>query len=177
MPASRADTSSRRPARRRGALGLTALLGAVSVIALGGPSAAVRPAVQLSGSGRSGLVPRDRDERGPWTEGHRGSASFAISGTVRGLYPGAHQTLVLTVTNWRAFTVVVTSMTTAVEDAGPACPSTYLTVTPFAGRLVVPAHGSATASVLASLDLSAPDACRGSVFPLIYAGLGHRSRP
>jgi hypothetical protein len=173
----RREPTSGPRARRNGSLGLAALLGVMIVGPFVSSGGAPKGAVVLTGYGHSRLGPDARRGRWPATRRFPRSESFTISGSVHGLYPGASRALVLTVTNGRAFTVVVTSITTTVKDASPACPESYLSVSPFAGQLTVPSEGPATASVVANLAASAPDGCSGAVFPLLYAGLGRRARP
>lgn len=98
------------------------------------------------------------------------AARFSINGSVNGLYPGASLPLVLKVSNPLAFAIDVTSITTAVGTPNAGCAGTNLLVTPFAGDLPVPAKGTATATVSATLNHSTPDACQGVVFPLTYSG-------
>jgi hypothetical protein len=100
--------------------------------------------------------------------------TFTISGSVAGLYPGLSRPLVLTVTNPKTFAIVVTSITTAVQDAGPACTTSSLSVGAFSGQLAVPGSGSATTAVVAGLSLTAPDACSGATFSLVYSGVARR---
>lgn len=97
-------------------------------------------------------------------------SGFSISGSVSGLYPGASLPLVLTVSNPHAFAIDVTSVTTSVGTPNAGCASSKLTVTPFAGNLVVADHATATLTVTATLSHDAPDACQGVVFPLQYSG-------
>src|SRR5215472_9199147 len=97
-------------------------------------------------------------------------SQFTISGGVSGLYPGSSLPLKLTITNPQQFTIDVTSVTTTVGAVSAGCAATLLSVTPFAGNLLVPAQGKATLVVQAALDHSAPDACQGAVFPLIHSG-------
>jgi len=95
---------------------------------------------------------------------------FRISGSVSGLYPGAALPLELQVSNPQPFAIVVTSITTTVVSSSHACTSSNLTVTRFAGSLVVPGRGAANVAMTATLRHSAPNACQGVVFRLHYAG-------
>ena len=96
---------------------------------------------------------------------------FLISGGVTGLYPGATLPLTLTISNPQPFAIVVTSVTVAIGTGSPACASSNLSVSPFSGTLTVPAKGSATMTLSATLAHSAGDGCEGAVFPLQYAGM------
>ena len=98
-------------------------------------------------------------------------SQFTISGGVSGLYPGSSLPLKLTITNPQQFTIDVTSVTTTVGAVSAGCAATLLSVTPFAGNLLVPAQGKATLVVQASLDHSAPDGCQGATFPLTYSAV------
>ena len=103
-----------------------------------------------------------------------GRGSFRIRGGVGGLYPGLSRPLSLTVTNPYTFAIVVTSITTTVIGVSAACPSSDLSVGAFAGHLAVPANGSATTAVHAGIAKSAPDACIGATFRLVYSGAGRK---
>ena len=100
------------------------------------------------------------------------SVTFTISGSVSGLYPGAALPLVLTVTAPKSYSITVSSITTAVKSQTNGCTSTVLTVSSFSGSLSVPAKQSAQTTVLAQMDHTAPDACQGAKFRLIYSGTG-----
>jgi hypothetical protein len=95
---------------------------------------------------------------------------FTITGSVGGLYPGDAAPLVLTVTNPQDFAIDVTSLVTSVATASGSCPSSYLSVSSFAGHLHIAARGAATTTVDLSLSHSAPDACQGAQFQLAYSG-------
>lgn len=99
------------------------------------------------------------------------SDRFTISGSVTGLYPGATLPLVLTISNQEAFPISVTSVSTSVGSPSAGCAASNLTVTQFAGSLTVPAKGTATLTLMASLSHDTPDACQGVVFPLQYSGM------
>lgn len=128
----------------------------------------------LTGFGGSSLrSPIDHQELVALPEASA-TATFKITGSVGGLYPGGASRLRLTVHNQRAFSLIVTSMTTKVEDASAHCPSADLAVGAFSGHLSTPAFGSAVVTVPARLAQKAPNACIGAHFPLIFSGVGEK---
>jgi hypothetical protein len=96
--------------------------------------------------------------------------SPSIAGNVTGLYPGATLPLVLTVTNTKAQTITVTSISTVVGKDSKLCGAANVHVTKFSGKLLVPATGKATTTVEVLMAHSAPNACQGAVFPFRYHG-------
>ena len=77
----------------------------------------------------------------------------------------------LTVTNPQKVAITVTSITTAVSNASTKCVAANLKVTTFSGHLVVKAGKTAQATVNATMPHSAPNACQGAHFPLLYTAL------
>lgn len=121
--------------------------------------------------------PEDSTRLGP-TELVKGvtTGSFTISGQVDGLYPGAQQTLPLSLHNANAYAITVTSITVAVAASDHAgCGAAHVVPGPFAGPTVVPAGGTAVAQIPVSMATSPPDVCQGATFPLTYTGLGQRT--
>lgn len=102
--------------------------------------------------------------------------TFTITGTVDGLYPGGSRTLELVVTNPAPFAVVVGELSVDVDDAGPDCLESQLTVPPLVEPVTVPASGTATVRLPATLGETAPDACQGATFPLTYQGTASRQQ-
>jgi len=158
------------------ALAATAAL--VAAIAVGLHAATASPAAEVGvftgrggagGPGFAGTV-----SQGGQAVAH--SKSFAISGRVGGLYPGAVLPLPLTITNPWNFAIIVTSISAAIYAGGPACAAANLSVSTFSGHLVVDARGLAHTSLEVALAHSAPDTCQGAVFPLVYSGVARRAR-
>ena len=100
------------------------------------------------------------------------SNAFTISGSISGLYPGASLPMVLTITDSKTYAITVSSISTTVSSQKAACGSGNLTVSSFTGSLAVPAKQSVTATVTAEMLHSAPDACQGAKFKLLYSGTG-----
>jgi hypothetical protein len=132
--------------------------------------------IVLSGYGSSGLTSSPGSKSSPASPQSKAHGSFGIAGSVKGLYPGLSTPLVLTVSNRQSFTVVVTSITTAVTGASASCPVSMLSVSTFSGKLSVPAMGSAKTSVVVRMLRSAPDACISANFWLAYRGLGNNGK-
>ena len=101
-----------------------------------------------------------------------GANTFTVSGSVSGLYPGANLPLVLTVTDPRKYSITVSSITTTVSSQAAGCPSANLAVAAFTGNLSVAAKQSAHTTVMVQMLHTAPDACQGAHFKLMYSGTG-----
>lgn len=99
------------------------------------------------------------------------SGSFSISGTMKGLYPGAIRPLVLTVGNPMPVAITVTEIATSVGGAPPTCPATNLMVTRFSGQLHVGARSTSRLAVEVVMAHSAPQGCQGAMFTLEYWGI------
>lgn len=112
------------------------------------------------GRGQGGAKPPKEEDK----------KAFAISGGVSGLFPGTTRPLVLTLSHANNFPIRVTALSVAVGGAGPGCPSSNLSVSPYGGAVTVPANGSATTSLDVTLSASAPDACRAGTWALTYSG-------
>ena len=94
--------------------------------------------------------------------------AFEISGEVSGLYPGANTTLEARVTNPQPFTIRVTSVATAVEDADPSCPGSMLEIGNVRAPVDVPSGAIGSVPLAAHMDGSAPDSCEGAIFTLEF---------
>jgi len=174
MFATHGARGSLRRALRAGRFAPVALVGVVTVGLCATSSTSGTDQPVLAGHGSSGVESILGSESSHLAPNTATPGSFRIDGTVGGLYPGLSTPLVLRVTNPQAFAIVVTSITTMVNNAGAVCPASYLSVSAFAGQLAVPAHGSATTPVLASLATSTPDACTGATCALVYSGAGRK---
>jgi hypothetical protein len=107
----------------------------------------------------------------PASGGASGTAgSFTVAGDVEGLYPSdvATTTLSVTVSNPNAFAVVVSKLAVAVADASPQCRGSNVVAATPAGSFAVAARAAVVRAVPVRLATSAPDACQGASFPLIY---------
>jgi len=120
-----------------------------------------------SGSTTTSVVPRGGGQGGATSE--RTVQSFAISGTVSGLYPGGHRPLVLTFTNPNGAPLRVTGVAITVADANRNCAGTLLSFSQLT-PVVVPSMGTATGSLDAAMASSAGEACRGANWHLSYTG-------
>lgn len=149
-----------------------ALLGVLAVSTGGSASRHSTDHVVLSGYGSFGLTSAEPSQISSALREARANGTFRIAGSVSGLFPGSSRQLKLTVSNPQTFPIVVTSIATAVQNASASCTAANLSVSAFSGQLSVPAFGSAKVTVLAKLAYSAPNACIGSKFPLVYSGLG-----
>jgi hypothetical protein len=101
--------------------------------------------------------------------------SFSVAGSVGALFPGKTSPLVLVVTNPYKVAISVTSITTTVGGVSGHCGGANVKVTPFSGRLFVPAGKSGRAIVHVTLVHSAPDACQGAHFPFAFHGLATKT--
>jgi hypothetical protein len=94
--------------------------------------------------------------------------SLKITGSIDGLAGGVPARLALTLHSVGSSDTVVRGLTARVTDASTGCPATALTITAWEGRLVVPAHGTATATLPVALHV-APGECVGATWQLAYA--------
>jgi hypothetical protein len=101
--------------------------------------------------------------------------ALRISGTVRGLYPGARRVLRLSVRNTRGFPVRVVSLKVRVGNASRACRRRQVRIARVRRSFVVRAHRSRRITVRVTMLRTAPDACQGAVFPLRFKARGRRA--
>jgi hypothetical protein len=101
--------------------------------------------------------------------------ALVVSGSVRGLYPGAVKSLRLKVRNSRGFSIRVVSLRVAVRNASPTCLRNKLRVGRLRRSFVVPAHRMRRVALRVTMLGSAPDACKGAVFPLRFTVRGRRA--
>ena len=94
--------------------------------------------------------------------------ALSIRGTVTGLVPGRAATLVLTLVNPGDTRVTVQSLAVQVAAASPRCAGTVIDVSPWRGRIEVPARASRQASLPVRLA-SAAAGCAGASWPLTFA--------
>lgn len=163
-----------RRALRATLFGMAAFL---SVLAVGLAANPITPPAQqivLVGYGSSSPEPALGATGSPVGAQTQTNGTFTIAGNVAGMYPGLTAPMVLTVSNPKPFSIVVTSITTTIGDANAACSASNLTVTAFSGQLLVPGLGSAATTVHASMAKSAGDPCQGATFPLVYNGLASK---
>jgi LPXTG-motif cell wall-anchored protein len=100
----------------------------------------------------------------------RAAEGFAITGQVDGLYPGADMTLDARVTNPYPFPIRVMSVGATVRDAGPACPASLIEIRESHAQVDIPRNATGTVPLAVRMDSSAPDACQGATWTLIFAG-------
>jgi hypothetical protein len=173
MLTSNGTQGSGRRALRAAPLGLTVLGALIVGLVTIWPAPGTNQIV-LVGYGSSGPEPALAKTSAPAALTVKTTGSFRIAGSAGGLFPGHTTPLTLTATNPMAFKIIVTSITTTVNEASATCLAPNLSVSSFSGHLSVPAHGSAKVVVGASLAQGAPDACISATFPLVYSGLGRR---
>jgi hypothetical protein len=98
------------------------------------------------------------------------TAGFVISGSARGLYPGARRTLVIRVGNRKPVAIRVVSLRVNVLAARNGCAAANVRVGRFRRTLTVRARGSGFLVLPISMLRRAPDSCQGAVFPLVFTG-------
>jgi LPXTG-motif cell wall-anchored protein len=96
---------------------------------------------------------------------------FEIAGEVEGLFPGADVTLDARVTNPYSFAIRVVATRATVLDASAGCPASMLEVGESRATVEVPARSSGTVQLPVRLSRSAPDACQGATWPLVFGGM------
>jgi hypothetical protein len=99
---------------------------------------------------------------------------LVLSGSVKGLYPGATAKLRVKVRNRYGFRLRVTSVTVTPKDASKACRKGNVAFARFIGRLLVPAHKVRFVTLKATMARKAPNACKGATFRLAIRGVGVR---
>ena len=107
---------------------------------------------------------------GPHKRADRGG--FVIGGHVVGLYPGAQKRLVLLIRNRLRRPLRIRSITGRVRDASRRCPGSYLRVGRFRGSLRLAPRETREAVVAVRMARTAPPACQGAVFRLVFTGRG-----
>lgn len=106
------------------------------------------------------------------TPAHAADPQFTLTAGYQGLYPDARVAVPVTVHNPQSFPIEVSTASATVGDARSDCPSRYVSVTTFAGRVRVPAYGTSIVPMQFHMLASAPDACQGAVFPLTFRASG-----
>jgi hypothetical protein len=115
-------------------------------------------------------------ERGPSADGSARPAPtrYRISGKVVGLFPGARTTMRLTVRNPNPFPIKVRKIRTTVRS-GASCPSKSIRVARSRGTKRIAATGRARIRVKVRMLATAPAACAGHRYRLIYRGMATRA--
>ena len=104
-----------------------------------------------------------------------GDARVSVSGSVTGLFPGAHKALAVIVKNTTHVAIRVTRLSATVGNASATCAGANLSVGSFNGSRRVPASGSATITLPVTMSHAAGDACQGVHFPLHYSATATRA--
>jgi hypothetical protein len=137
-------------------------------LAVAAPTVAIGLALVLAASGAV-------RGSGPAAAKVRVRPPLSVSGSVRGLYPGARLRLRLRVRNARGFPIRVVSLKVRVGNASRGCRRRQLRIGRFRPSLVVPAHRSRRTALPVTMLRTAPDACKGAVFPLRFRAWGRRA--
>ena len=151
----------------------TAVIAAVTVLAIGGGVAYA--AWSSSGSG-SGSVASTTSAN---------STISPVAGAV-GLYPGHTVSFQVTINNPNDYPVTVTRkvrvtnpnnldikvtrLDTLVGRPSPNCPANAVTVDALAAPVLVAKNASADVNLTVRMARTAPDTCKNLVFPLTYSG-------
>jgi len=96
--------------------------------------------------------------------------TFPVAGSVMGLTPGGSAPLVVSITNPFGVPIVVQHVGAVASDATPLCTTDFLVIDDTRGELLIPSGATATATLVATLTPSAPNACQDAAFPLSYEG-------
>jgi hypothetical protein len=137
-------------------------------LAVAAPTVAIGLVLVLAASGAARTSDGGARKVGP-------RISLRVSGGVRGLYPGARLHLRLKVRNTRGFPIRVVSLKVRVGNASKRCRRRALRIGRLRRRLLVPAHRSRRTALRVTMLRSAPDACKGAVFPLRFKARGRRT--
>jgi hypothetical protein len=95
---------------------------------------------------------------------------FSVSGASSLPVPGQHGLLGFTISNPNAVAIRITALTAAAGDESSECPGAALTVGPLSGDVLVPAHGTAPATLPISVGSALPGACQGATFTFAVSG-------
>ncbi|HVF75918.1 MAG TPA: hypothetical protein VM938_12800 [Acidimicrobiales bacterium] len=100
-----------------------------------------------------------------------GPAEFAVDGGITGLFPGASRGIDLTISNPYAFAIKVTDVSARVkQSSNAACPVGSLTFEALRNApVVVPARGTAAATLPVRMRPEAANVCAGLTFTLSYS--------
>ncbi len=127
------------------------VLGLVLLLLLAGSAAAV-----------------DRREPASGALGERARRELAASGAVRGLYPGGSKRMWVTVRNHTTIDLRLVSLRGVAASDREGCPASAVKVRRLRGQPVVPARDRIAVRVRVRLRPSAPDACQGVRFPIVF---------
>ena len=106
------------------------------------------------------------------------TTGFAITGHVKGLWPGHKRPLRLTISNPHRYAIAVTraGVRVGTDPTHRGCdPTDYVRKTRFIGRIRIPARSSRSIALAIRLLYRAPDACQGAIFPLLLRGRAVRA--
>jgi hypothetical protein len=105
---------------------------------------------------------------GPGGKRKKPSAAIVVTGSVKGLYPGARRRMRLQVRNRLDVRMKLTSLTVLVRDARWNCRGANVRVGRFRGRLLLPARRRRALTLVVSMPKAAPDPCQGAAFRLVF---------
>jgi hypothetical protein len=96
--------------------------------------------------------------------------SFRVRGSVRGLYPGLAKTIRARASNPFAFSIELRRVTVTVRRPAPGCPAETVRVHPWRGAVGISQGATRHIPLRVRMVPSAPDACQGARYPLVYSG-------
>jgi hypothetical protein len=101
--------------------------------------------------------------------------TFQVRGHVNNMYPGRLATLRVRIDNPYGFPIVVRLVRAKVLNASTTCVARNLRIRPWRGRLTVPPHRHRKALLKGRMPATAPTACQGVRFPIVFAGRAVRA--
>jgi hypothetical protein len=93
---------------------------------------------------------------------------LVVRGHVRGLYPGARKRIRVVVRNRANMVVLLDGLYVRVTDASASCAAANVRVRRFRGSKPIPAGGHRRFRLRVRMRASAPNACQGARFPLMF---------
>lgn len=96
---------------------------------------------------------------------------LALSGRVRGLFPGALKRMRVIVRNPTRARIVLMRVRARALDV-PGCSGSYVRIRPFRGERPVPSRGRVVIRMRVRLSPTAPDACQGARLPVRFRARG-----
>jgi hypothetical protein len=104
----------------------------------------------------------------PRRERAKSSSALIVTGSIKGLYPGARKRLRLKIRNRLGVRMKLTSLTVAVRDGKWNCRGANVRIGRFRDRLLLPPRRRRAITLVVSMPKTAPDPCQGAVFRLAF---------
>jgi hypothetical protein len=101
--------------------------------------------------------------------------TFQVRSHVNNMYPGRVATLRARIDNPFGFPIVIRLVRAKVLNASTTCVARNLRIRAWHGRLTVPSHRHRKVLLSGRMPATAPTACQGVRFPIVFAGRAVRA--